>query len=82
MKKKIIRGKKHMNKETPNKVVIGSGGGGSITFTLTILLIILKLNKVINWSWIWVLSPFLIGLLIFIATILLLAILFIITEKD
>ena len=43
-----------MNKEN-NKIVVK----GDIGFTgvLTIVFIVLKLCKVINWSWIWVLSP-------------------------
>ena len=34
-------------------------GGGGIGFAelLTIIFIVLKLCKVINWSWVWVLSP-------------------------
>ena len=33
--------------------------GGGITFCglLAIIFIVLKLMKVINWSWLWVLSP-------------------------
>ena len=36
-----------------------AAGGGGIGFAgvLTIVFIVLKLCKVINWSWIWVLSP-------------------------
>lgn len=36
-----------------------SAGGGGIGFAglLTIVFIVLKLCKIINWSWIWVLSP-------------------------
>ena len=34
-------------------------GGAGIGFTglLTIVFIVLKLTHVINWSWVWVLSP-------------------------
>lgn len=35
----------------------GSAGGVSFTGLLTILFIALKLCGVINWSWLWVLSP-------------------------
>lgn len=35
-----------------------------ITWSLTLLFIALKLTNYINWSWIWVLSPFWIELLI------------------
>ena len=36
-----------------------SGGKGGIGFTgaLQIAFIVLKLCKVINWSWVWVLTP-------------------------
>lgn len=36
-----------------------AAGGSGIGFAgvLTIVFIVLKLCKVINWSWIWVLSP-------------------------
>jgi hypothetical protein len=34
-----------------------SGGGIGFAGVLTIVFIVLKLCKVINWSWIWVLSP-------------------------
>jgi len=41
-------------------------GGGGIGFAglLTIVFIVLKLTKVINWSWIWVLSPLWISFII------------------
>lgn len=43
-----------------------SGGKGGIGFTgaLQIAFIVLKLCKVINWSWIWVLAPTWIGLIL------------------
>lgn len=42
-----------------------SGSGGvSLTGVLTIVFIVLKLCGVINWSWIWVLSPLWISLII------------------
>lgn len=36
-----------------------NGGGGGVGFLglLTIVFIVLKLTHVIDWSWIWVLSP-------------------------
>ena len=40
---------------------IGSAGG------LTLIFIALKLAKVINWSWVWVLSPIWISILLMIA---------------
>ena len=41
------------------KVSVSLGGG--FTGLLTITFIVLKLCGVINWSWIWVLSPLWIG---------------------
>ena len=40
--------------------------GGSLSFLplLTLVFIVLKLCKVINWSWLWVLSPIWISLLL------------------
>ena len=38
--------------------------GMGLVSTLVILFIILKLTKVISWSWIWVLSPIWITLII------------------
>ena len=44
----------------------GSGGKGGIGFTgaLQIAFIVLKLCKVINWSWVWVLAPAWISLIL------------------
>lgn len=43
-----------------------NSGGGGITFggLLCIVFIVLKLCGVINWSWVWVLSPLWIGLIL------------------
>jgi len=45
-----------------------NGGDVSVSITfpgiLGIVFIVLKLCGVINWSWLWVLSPFWIGLLL------------------
>lgn len=46
-----------------------SGGGMSFAGVLTIAFIILKLCGVIKWSWIWVLSPLWISLIILIIII-------------
>lgn len=43
------------------QVKVTSGGGISFVGLLTIAFIVLKLLNVINWSWIWVLSPLWIG---------------------
>lgn len=44
----------------------GSGGKGGIGFTgaLQIAFIVLKLCEVINWSWVWVLAPAWISLIL------------------
>lgn len=48
-----------------------TGGGGGIGFTgvLLIAFIVLKLTGVINWSWLWVLSPIWISGLLFLGMI-------------
>jgi hypothetical protein len=43
-------------KDNSNKTVVTSKGIG-FTGALTIAFIVLKLCKVIDWSWVWVLSP-------------------------
>lgn len=42
-----------------------SSSGVSFTGLLTIVFIVLKLTGVINWSWVWVLSPIWISLGLF-----------------
>ena len=51
-----------------------SGGGIGFAGLLTIVFITLKLCKVINWSWLWVLSPLWITLLIIIICLILIII--------
>ena len=41
-----------------------TGGGISFTGLLTIVFIVLKLLGVITWSWVWVLSPIWISLIL------------------
>ena len=53
-----------------------SASGIGFTGLLTIVFIILKILKVINWSWIWVLSPIWISWLL----VILLVILYLIFE--
>lgn len=57
-----------------------NSSGSSISFggLLTIVFIILKLCGVIDWSWVWVLSPIWIGLII----VILVIIIFSIINKD
>jgi membrane protein YdbS with pleckstrin-like domain len=47
-----------------------SAGGVGFTGLLTIAFIVLKLVGVINWSWIWVLSPLWISFALFILVLL------------
>jgi uncharacterized membrane protein YdbT with pleckstrin-like domain len=51
------------------RIIISSGGG--LSHLLGVSFIVLKLCNVINWSWLWVLSPFWItyGLIILISII-------------
>lgn len=44
--------------------------GIGFTGLLTIVFIVLKLCKIITWSWVWVLSPFWISIIIYILVIL------------
>jgi len=57
-----------------------SSGGLSFTGALTILFIGLKLGNVIHWSWWWVLSPIWISLSIVVFILLIVAIVFLISE--
>lgn len=50
-----------------------TAGGVGFCGLLTLVFIVLKLTKVIDWGWLWVLSPLWISALITIALILLLA---------
>lgn len=62
-----IIGKKEKVMENKNS----STGVGFIGL-LTLVFIVLKLCKVINWSWLWVLSPLWIGLIAYIVIVLIL----------
>jgi len=50
-----------------------SGGGMGLAGVLTVIFIVLKLVGVINWSWIWVLSPLWIGFVVAVVVIALFA---------
>jgi hypothetical protein len=43
----------------------GSGSGLGFASVLQIVFIVLKLCKIIDWSWIWVLSPFWISVIVY-----------------
>ena len=51
-----------------------SNGGLGLASVLTIVFVVLKLTGVIDWSWVWVLSPiwisFILGVLILVGVIL------------
>lgn len=51
-----------------------SGSGLSLASVLGIVFIVLKLVGVINWSWLWVLAPFWIPLVLFASIFLIAAI--------
>ncbi len=51
----------------------GSHGGIGFTGLLTIAFIVLKLTGVIEWSWLWVLSPLWIGALVAVILVILFA---------
>ena len=70
-------------KQSSSKTMSSSStsyGGLSFTGALTILFIGLKLGNVINWSWWWVLSPIWISLSIVLFILLIVAIVFLISE--
>lgn len=46
-----------------------SSGGIGISGLLTVAFVVLKLCHVINWSWLWVLSPLWIGTALFVAVV-------------
>lgn len=48
-----------------------ASGGIGFTGLLTIVFIVLKLLKVINWSWLWVLSPIWITIVLIIILVIL-----------
>ena len=58
--------------ESNNKT---TSGGIGFTGLLLLVFITLKLCKVINWSWIWVLSPLWIGFIVMVLIVLIIVIL-------
>lgn len=53
-----------------------SSGGIGFFGVLTIVFIVLKLCGVINWSWLWVLSPIWIGFVVFMVFLLIVILIF------
>jgi hypothetical protein len=66
------------NKEN---TTIASGAWTGFYSLLTVAFIVLKLTGVINWSWLWVLSPLWISAILTIIILLILLIIFIILKK-
>ena len=58
-----------------------AGGGVGFASLLTIVFIVLKLTNVIQWSWMWVLSPRWISFILFLLGIILLFILAIASDR-
>lgn len=58
-----------------------AGGGLGLSGVLLIVFIVLKLCKVITWSWVWVLSPLWISLILW-DIILLIIIIYIMLDKQ
>lgn len=50
-----------------------SGGGASVSGLLGIAFVVLKLTGVITWSWLWVLAPFWIPVVIVLAVLVVIA---------
>ena len=64
------------------KSTVGASGAGIVfSGVLTSVFIVLKLCKVINWSWVWVLSPIWISMIITIVIILMAFVVFKILNK-
>lgn len=57
------------------------GGGLGLSGVLLVVFIVLKLCKVITWSWVWVLSPLWISLILW-GIILLIIIIYIMLDKQ
>lgn len=57
-----------------------AGGGLGLSGVLLVVFIVLKLCKVITWSWMWVLSPLWISLILW-GIILLIIIIYIMLDK-
>ena len=50
-----------------------SSAGMSFTSVLTLIFIVLKILGVIEWSWVWVLSPLWVSMIVFLAIVMILA---------
>lgn len=59
-----------------------SGGGLGLSGVLTVVFVVLKLVGVINWSWVWVLSPLWISAIITVVLIIILLIVYLICLSE
>ena len=57
-----------------------AGGGLGLSGVLLVVFIVLKLCKVITWSWVWVLSPLWISLILW-GIVLLIIIIYLMLDK-
>ncbi len=64
-----------------NNSTNSSSGGIGFTGLLTVLFVGLKLIGVINWSWLWVLSPIWISLLLVIFALLVIGVTYLASNK-
>jgi CBS domain containing-hemolysin-like protein len=53
-----------------------SSGGMTLGGTLALIFVVLKLTGMINWSWIWVLSPIWISIFLFVVLVFILHLIF------
>lgn len=84
VKIQILKDKVNLRKrgiKMSNNSTNSSSGGIGFTGLLTVLFIGLKLTGVINWSWLWVLSPMWISLLLVIFVLLVIGVIYIFADK-
>ena len=65
-----------------NSSVDYSGGGLGLSGVLTVVFVVLKLVGVINWSWVWVLSPLWISISLSIVIITAAVIIMLLADKN
>ena len=56
--------------------------GTSITTVLTLIFVVLKLCGIIKWSWIWVLSPTWLSIVLYLVTLIVFTTIKVITEES
>ena len=65
----------YINNSSSSRASASASGGIGFVGLLTIAFIVLKLCNIITWSWLWVLSPIWISVLLFVFIVLLIFIL-------